>query len=261
MTRTILKSPAEIRIMDEANKIIREILAELRGTIRPGMTTKEIDLFAEQRIREAEGVPAFKGYPHPRGGADFPGTVCASLNDEVVHGVPSETRIIEDGDIISVDLGIHYRGYFGDAAETFSVGGVSKDASLLLQVTRESLGLGAEQVRLGNRISDIGHVVQAHVEAHGLSVVREFVGHGIGSQLHEEPQIPNFGQPGRGVRLALGMVLAIEPMVNLGGPEVAMRDDGWTAMTADGMLSAHFEHTVAITEDGPEVLTKVPGSH
>jgi len=255
MSRTVLKSPAEIQIMDEANKIIRDILGVLREIIRPGMTTKEIDDFAEERIRKASGIPAFKGYPHPRGRADFPGTVCASVNDEVVHGVPSEMRILEEGDIISVDLGIHYRGYFGDAAETFSVGCIGKDANLLLQVTRESLRLGVEQARLGNRISDIGHVVQTHVEAQGLSVVREFVGHGIGSQLHEEPQIPNFGQPGRGIRLAPGMVLAIEPMVNAGGPDVVLSDeDGWTARTRDGSLSAHFEASVAITENGPVVL-------
>jgi methionyl aminopeptidase len=252
---TVLKSPAEIRIMDEANAIVRGILAELRETIRPGMSTLQIDELAERRIRDAGGVPAFKGYPHRGDGRDFPGTVCASVNDEVVHGVPSATRVLSEGDIVSVDLGVHYQGYYGDSAETFPVGAVSDEASRLLQTTRDSLVLGLKQARLGNRVSDIGHVVQSHVEAAGFSVVREFVGHGIGSSLHEEPQVPNFGAPGRGMRLASGMVLAIEPMVNAGAPDVLLSAaDGWTARTRDGSLSAHFEVSVAVTENGPVVL-------
>ena len=255
MSRSVLKSHDEVRIMDDANRIIRGILAELRDRIRPGMTTLAIDRFAEGKIREAGGVPAFKGYPHPSGGPDFPGTVCASVNDEIVHGVPSEQCVLKDGDIVSIDCGVHYKGYFGDAAETYAVGEVDEQARALLQVTRESLKKGIEQACIGNRVSDIGHVVQAHVEARGFSVVREFVGHGIGSKLHEEPQIPNFGDPGRGAQLTEGMVLAIEPMVNAGRPEVVQTsEDLWTAKTRDGSLSAHFEVSVAICEDGPVVL-------
>jgi methionyl aminopeptidase len=218
VTRTTLKSSAEIVLMDEANRIIRGILADLRGFVRPGVTTLDVDRFAEERIRRAGGVPAFKGYPHRNDGHDFPGTICASLNDEVVHGIPRKHTVLKE-------------------------------------VTRESLMRAVAEARPGNRVSDIGHAVQSHVEANGFSVVREFVGHGIGSSLHEEPQIPNFGVPGRGVRLSSGMVLAIEPMVNAGGPEVVLSaDDGWTARTKDGSLSAHFELSVAITDSGPKVL-------
>lgn len=241
--------------MDAANRIIRGILSDLTDVIRPGITTLEIDTFAEERIRRVGGIAAFKGYPHRADGPDFPGTVCASVNDEVVHGIPSSTIVLREGDIVSVDLGIHFRGYFGDSAYTFGVGKISEEAERLLRVTRESLAYGTEQVRVGNRVSDIGHAVQACVESNGFSVVREFVGHGIGSQLHEEPQVPNFGQPGRGMRLAPGMVLAIEPMVNAGGPDVTVSaEDGWTARTRDGSLSAHFELSVAVTEGGPRVL-------
>jgi methionyl aminopeptidase len=255
VSRTVLKSPDEIRIMNEANRIVREILEGLRRKVRSGMSTLEIDAFAEQRIRERGGVPAFKGYPHRGDGRDFPGTVCASINDEVVHGIPSDRRVLREGDIVSVDLGVHYQGYYGDAAETFAVGEIDAAARRLLEVTRQALVLGVEQAREGKRVSDIGHAVQSHVESHGFSVVREFVGHGIGSRLHEEPQIPNFGQPGRGARLTPGMVLAIEPMVNAGSPEVVVSaDDGWTARTRDGSLSAHFEVSVAIGEESPLVL-------
>ncbi len=255
MNRTILKSPAEIEIMDRANRIIREILDELRTRIRPGVTTLEIDRFAEERITGAGGVPAFKGYRGPAGNREFPGTVCASVNDEVVHGIPSAAVVLGEGDIVSVDLGVLFGGYYGDAAETFPVGAVSDEARRLLDVTRESLRLGLREAKPGNRVSDIGHAVQRHVEANGFSVVREFVGHGIGSNLHEEPQVPNFGQPGRGARLLPGMVIAIEPMVNAGGPEVVVSAaDGWTARTRDGSLSAHFELSVAVTENGPMVL-------
>ena len=251
----VLKSPAEIAIMHEANLIIRRIIDELRERVRPGMTTAEIDAYAEERVRAAGATPAFKGYPHRGDGRDFPGTVCASLNDEVVHGVPSDRVALKDGDIVSVDLGVLYKGYYGDSAETYAVGTIDKDAEKLLKITKESLERGVEQARPGNRVSDIGHAVQQHVEANGFSVVREFVGHGIGSQLHEDPQVPNFGQPGRRERLVPGMVLAIEPMVNAGGPEVLLSaEDGWTARTRDGSLSAHFEVSVAITENGPRVL-------
>jgi methionyl aminopeptidase len=255
VTRTTLKSPAEIALMDTANRIIRRILTELEAFIQPGVSTLDVDRFAEERIRAAGGVPAFKGYPHRNDGHDFPGTVCASINDEVVHGIPkAETRLV-DGDILSVDLGILYQGYYGDAAETYPVGKVGPDALRLLEVTRESLLRAVDKARPGNRVSDIGHAVQSHVEAAGFAVVREFVGHGIGCSLHEEPQIPNFGPPGRGMRLAAGMVLAIEPMVNAGGAEVVLSaDDGWTARTRDGSLSAHFELSVALTDAGPKIL-------
>jgi methionyl aminopeptidase len=255
VSRTTLKSPAEIDLMDRANRIVRSVLEALRERVRPGMTTAEIDAFAEGQIRRAGAEPAFKGYPHRGDGRDFPATICASLNDEVVHGIPSDRVVLKDGDILSVDCGVVYKGYFGDAAETYGVGAISPEAERLLRVTRESLLLGVEQAKPGNRVSDIGHAVQRHVESHGYSVVREFVGHGIGSSLHEEPQVPNFGKPGYGVRLAPGMVLAIEPMVNAGGPEVLLSAaDGWTARTRDGSLSAHFEFSVAVTEDGPRVL-------
>lgn len=255
MSRLVLKSSAEIAIMHEANLIIRRIIDDLRDRIRPGVTTAEIDAFAEDRISQAGGKPAFKGYPHRGDGRDFPGTVCASVNDEVVHGVPSSKVQLKDGDIVSVDLGVLYKGYYGDSAETFAVGQISEEASNLLRVTREALDKGVEQARVGNRVSDIGHAVQQHVETHGFSVVREFVGHGIGAQLHEDPQVPNFGQPGRRERLVPGMVLAIEPMVNAGAPDVVLcAEDGWTARTRDGSLSAHYELCVAVTENGPTIL-------
>jgi methionyl aminopeptidase len=251
----VLKSPAEIEIMDRASRIILEIHEELREFVRPGITTLEVDRFAAERVRAAGAKAAFLGYPHPNGGKPFPGTACTSLNDEVVHGLPSDGVVLEEGDILSVDLGVIHEGYYGDAARTFAVGRIDETASRLLDVTREALELAIEQARVGNRVSDIGHAVQTHVERHGFSVVREFVGHGIGSSLHEEPQIPNFGAPGRRERLQEGMVLAIEPMVNAGGPEVLLSaDDGWTARTRDGSLSAHFESCVAILQDGPRVL-------
>lgn len=256
MNRMVLKSPAEIEIMDEGNRVIRSILHDLREIIRPGLSTLDVDRFAERRILEAGGIPAFKGYPHPNGGPEFSGTVCASLNDEIVHGIPSAKVVLREGDLLSVDLGILYKGYYGDSAETFPVGRVGETAERLLRVTREALALGVEQARAGNRVSDIGHAVQSHVEASGFSVVREFVGHGIGSKLHEEPQIPNYGPPGRREVLSPGMTLAIEPMVNAGSAGTVVLDDNWTVVTADGKRSAHFEHTIAITPEGHEVLTR-----
>jgi len=251
----VLKSSAAIETMDRANRIIREILDDLTDVVRPGASTLDIDRYVEERVRRAGVRPAFKGYPHPSGGRPFPGTICASLNDEVVHGVPSSTVVLKEGDILSVDLGVVLDGYFGDSARTYAVGKVDERAVRLMRVTREALQLGIDQARAGNRVSDIGHAVQVHVESNGFSVVREFVGHGIGERLHEEPQIPNFGAPGRRERLREGMVLAIEPMVNAGGPEVLLSaDDGWTARTRDGSLSAHFEACVAVTENGPRIL-------
>lgn len=261
MNRLVLKSPAEVEIMHEANLVLRRTLSELRDWIRPGRTTLEIDQLAEQRIAAVGGVPAFKGYPHRGDGKDFPGTACVSVNDEVVHGIPSAKRQLTEGDIVSVDMGILYKGYYGDSAATFAVGQIDPEAQRLLQVTYEALEHGVAQTRHGNRISDIGHSVQMHVESNGFSVVREFVGHGIGSQLHEDPQVPNFGHPGRRERLVPGMVLAIEPMVNMGDPDVFLcANDGWTARTRDGSLSAHFEVCVAVTEDGPRMLGVEPGA-
>jgi methionyl aminopeptidase len=251
----VLKSPAELQIMDEANGIVQAILDRLEGTVSPGMTTMEIDLFAEQELRAVGGTPAFKGYPHRGDGRDFPGTVCSSINDEVVHGIPSPHVVLREGDTVSIDLGVLYRGYYGDGARTYPVGRIDAATRRLLDVTREAMERGVVEARVGNRVSDISHAVQRHVEAAGFSVVREFVGHGIGARLHEEPQVPNFGEPGRRERLLPGMVLAIEPMVNAGAPDVVLSaEDGWTARTRDGSRSAHFEVCVAVTESGPWVL-------
>jgi methionyl aminopeptidase len=245
----VCKSPAELEKMRAANALVADVLAELARMVSPGVTTSELDAAAETLVREGGAEPAFKGY---RG---YPSTLCASVNDQVVHGIPSALALAE-GDIISLDMGVKLNGYYGDSAVTVPVGRVSEEAATLLRVTQESLEKGIAQVRLGGRISDIGHAIQQHVEAHGFSVVREFVGHGIGAALHEEPQIANYGEPGRGPRLAEGMTLAIEPMVNVGRPAVKVLADGWTAVTKDGSLSAHFEHTVAVTKAGPLVLTR-----
>ena len=245
----VCKSPAELERMRAANALVADVLAELSGMVAPGVTTKDLDVAAETLVRDGGAEPAFKGY---RG---YPCTLCASVNEQVVHGIPSN-RALGEGDIISLDMGVKLNGFYGDSAVTVPVGKVSDDAATLLRVTRESLEKGIAQVRLGGRISDIGHAIQQHVEKHGFSVVREFVGHGIGAALHEEPQIANYGEPGRGPRLAEGMTLAIEPMVNVGRPAVKVLADGWTAVTKDGSLSAHFEHTVAVTKTGPLVLTR-----
>jgi methionyl aminopeptidase len=217
--------------------------------VAPGVTTSELDAEAERLVREGGAEPAFKGY---RG---FPATLCASVNEQVVHGIPSARPMVE-GDIVSLDIGVRLNGFYGDSAVTVPVGRVGDDTAQLLRVTEEALERAIGQVRVGGRISDIGHAVQQHVESHGFSVVREFVGHGIGASLHEEPQIANYGEPGRGPRMAEGMVLAIEPMVNMGRPAVKVLADGWTAVTRDGSLSAHFEHTVAVTREGALVLTR-----
>jgi methionyl aminopeptidase len=245
----VCKSPAEIRRMRAANELVAAVLTELRDAIGPGVSTGELDALAEARIVAAGATPAFKGYH------GYPATLCVSINDEVIHGIPSPRRVLAEGDIVSVDVGAVLDGFVGDSAVTFPVGTVSERAALLLKVTQESLYRAILAVKPGGRVSDIGHAVQRHVEAHGCSVVREFVGHGIGTAMHEEPQVPNYGPPGRGPRLAEGMVLAIEPMVNLGRPAVRVLEDGWTAVTRDHSLSAHFEHTVAVADDGPYVLT------
>jgi methionyl aminopeptidase len=245
----VCKSPAELERMRAANSLVADVLAELATMVAPGVTTRDLDEAAEKLVRDGGAEPAFKGY---RG---YPSTLCASINDQVVHGIPS-TRAVSEGDIISLDMGVKLNGFYGDSAVTVPVGKVSDEAAALLRVTQEALEKGIAQVRLGGRVSDIGHAIQRHVEAYGFSVVREFVGHGIGSALHEEPQIANYGEPGRGPRLAEGMTLAIEPMVNIGRPAVKVLADGWTAVTKDGSLSAHFEHTVAVTKAGPLVLTR-----
>ena len=243
----VFKTDGEIALMDEANRIVHRVLERVAQRIEPGITTRELDAEAEAMIRAAGGVPAFLNY---RG---FPATLCTSINDVIVHGIPDQTRLAE-GDIIGVDCGVLYKGYYGDAARSFEVGEVGETARKLLAVTREALGEAVAAVQPGARLSDIGHAVEKHVTPHGYSVVREFVGHGIGTALHEEPQVPNFGSPGNGPRLKPGLVLAIEPMVNAGGPGVKVDADGWTARTRDGSLSAHFEFSVAVTEHGSRIL-------
>ncbi|QCQ21036.1 type I methionyl aminopeptidase [Desulfoglaeba alkanexedens] len=245
----ILKSKREIEKIRRSCLIVAEVLEAVKERVRPGVTTWELDALSEELAAKYGAVPAFKGYH------GFPYALCTSINEEIVHGMPSRKRELVEGDIISVDYGILLDGYYGDAAVTVAVGDVSEAARRLCRVTQESLGKAIEKAVPGNRLSDISHAVQAHVEHHGYSVVREFVGHGIGKSLHESPQIPNYGPPGRGVKLKPGMVIAIEPMINEGGPEIEILEDGWTAVTRDRKLSAHYEHTVAITENGPEILT------
>ncbi|WP_457576737.1 type I methionyl aminopeptidase [Desulfomarina sp.] len=245
----IVKTPAEIEIMAEANSIVAGALKLLKEAVRPGITTWELDRLAEEYCLKRKGRPAFKGY---RG---FPGSLCVSLNEEVVHGIPSRKKKLKKGDILSIDFGVEYEGFFGDSALTVAVGKIKPEITRLLKVTEESLYKGIEQVTAGNHIRDISLAVQNHVEGHGFSVVKQFVGHGIGSALHEPPEIPNFYQGERTERLRVGMVLAIEPMVNLGTGRVKVLKDGWTVVTADRKPSAHFEHSVAVTENGPRILS------
>ena len=240
----ILKTPAEIEIMAEASRVVAEVLEIIRKEVRSGISTDDLDRLAEKEIRARGATPAFKGY------RNYPKTLCASVNEQVVHGIPSG-RKLKDGDIIGLDLGAIVGGFYGDSAVTVAVGRVSEKIATLVQVTEESLYLGIEQAVVGNRLTDISHAVQRHIESAGYSVVTEFVGHGIGRHLHEEPQVPNYGKPGQGPRLQSGMVLAIEPMVNMGGGAVRVLEDRWTAVTADGSLSAHFEHTISIQPSGP----------
>lgn len=245
-----LKSPAEIAIMGEANGIVAATLNMLADEIRAGLSTWHLDRLAETFARDNGAKPAFKGYH------GFPGSLCVSINEEVVHGIPSKRVILREGDIVSIDFGVLFKGFFGDAAVTLPVGEVDLQRTELLKVTRESLAKGIEAVKVGNRIHDISAAVQGHVEKNGFSVVRQFVGHGIGTALHEAPEVPNFSGKGKSTpRLMPGMVLAIEPMVNLGGHEVRVLKDGWTVVTADRSPSAHFEHSVAVTETGPQVLS------
>ena len=245
----VIKTEHELEIMREAAKVTAHILDEMMETIiRPGITTAAIDRFVEAEIRKYHMIPAFKGY----GG--FPASICASVNNTIVHGIPSSRKLVE-GDIISVDTGTIYKGYYSDAARTYPVGEISDEAAKLIRVTRESFFKGIEHAKVGNRLGDISHAVQLHAESNGFSVVKEFVGHGIGSNMHEAPQIPNYGPAGRGPRLAKGMVLAIEPMINAGTDACEVLEDEWTTITLDGKYSAHYENTVVITDGEPEILT------
>ena len=246
----VCKSPAEIEKMRRSGHVVHEVLEMLRAMVRPGITTMDLERAAEDKIRAAGAKPAFKGY------RDYPCVLCTSVNQEIVHGIPSPKRVLREGDIVSIDCGVLLEGFYGDAALTAPVGAVDPEAEKLLEVTEKSLYDGIAQARIGNAVGDVGAAVQAAVEAQGFSVVRDFVGHGIGTQLHEDPQVPNYGIPGSGARLREGMVLAIEPMVNAGRPGARLLDDNWTAVTVDGSRSAHFEHCVAITQAGPVILTR-----
>ena len=247
----VLKTGRELNIMKEACRISAGALQTAGKAVEPGVTTAEIDRLAEEYIRSQGGEPNFKNYE------GYPATACISINNEVIHGIPSSKRKLRAGDIVSIDLGAKFDGYHGDNAASFACGDMSPEAKRLMDATRESLYEGIKAARAGGRIGDIGHAVQAYVEARGYTVVRQFVGHGVGTHLHEAPEVPNFGTPGRGVRLIPGMTIAIEPMVNAGGAGVEVQPDGWTVLTKDGSLSAHFEHTVAITADGPKIMTLI----
>lgn len=246
-----IKTPAELDLMRQASKIVAQVLALLKKEIRDGVPTAELNILAEREIRNREAAPAFLGY---RG---YPATLCVSINEEVVHGIPSDKRIIRSGDLVSLDLGAVYRGFYGDAAVSVAVGAVRPEVSRLINVTAASLEKALSKIRSGAKLGDVSHAVESFVIDNGMSVVKEFTGHGIGRRLHEEPSIPNYGKPGSGVTLKPGMTLAIEPMVCLGKPEIVIRSDGWTAVSADGSCTAHFEHTVAVTENGCEILSAV----
>ncbi|MDT0174290.1 type I methionyl aminopeptidase [Exiguobacterium sp. BRG2] len=244
----ITKAPREIDIMRKAGQIVARTHKELQAHIRPGITTGQLDVIAERYIRSQGATPSFKGYN------GFTGSICASVNEELVHGIPGD-RVLQDGDIISIDIGAEYNGYHGDSAWTYPVGTISEETKRLLDVTEESLYKGLERAKAGVHLTDISHAIQSHVEAANFSVVREYVGHGVGQNLHEDPQIPHYGPPGKGPRLKTGMTLAIEPMVNVGKRYVRTLSDNWTVVTVDGSMCAHFEHTIAITDDGYEILT------
>lgn len=247
----VCRSKTELARIRDSCQVVAELLSELSDRVRPGVTTWELNEYAEEKIKRVGAEPAFKGY---RG---YPAALCTSINDQIVHGIPSKDVMLQDGDILGIDVGVIRKGYFGDSALTVPVGHISPELQRLLEVTRQSLHLGIEKAREGNRVSDISVTIQDYVEANGYSVVRDFVGHGIGTSLHEDPQVPNFGRLGTGAKLLAGMVLAIEPMVNTKGPNVNILADQWTAVTADGGYSAHFEHSVAVTRDGPEILSRV----
>lgn len=247
----VCKSASELEKMRRSGRIVRQVLEAVKDTVAPGVSTMDLERVAESKIRELGAKPAFKGY------YEYPCVLCTSVNDEIVHGIPSERRVLKQGDIVSIDCGVVLDGYYGDSAITVPVGdGVSPELGKLLEVTRNSLLRGIQAAQIGNTVGDVGAAVQHVVESNGFSVVREFVGHGIGTKLHEDPQVPNYGVPGHGPRLRDGMVLAIEPMVNVGRPETRLLDDKWTAVTEDGSYSAHFEHCVAVTKNGPVILTE-----
>jgi methionyl aminopeptidase len=249
-----LKSPREIDIMRRANVVVAEVLHALKGRVAPGVTTLELDSLAEEITLKKNAIPAFKGYSVA--GRIFPRCLCVSINEEIVHGIPSN-RPLREGDIVGLDYGVIYDGFYGDSAVTIGVGKVSEEAARLMAVTEQALYKGIEQLHAGKRLGDLGFAIQQTAEGAGYSVVRAFVGHGIGKKLHEEPPVPNYGEPDRGVRLKEGMVVAIEPMVNVGGYEVEIKEDGWTAVTKDGSLAAHFEHSVAVTKNGPVILSQL----
>ncbi|MGD8534422.1 MAG: type I methionyl aminopeptidase [Candidatus Aminicenantes bacterium] len=248
----IIYGEEEVRAIESSNQIVAKILSELEAMIKPGVRTKELDEWAEKRTSEMGAIPAFKGY------RDYPASLCTSINEEIVHGIPS-SRSLREGDIISLDFGVLYEGYYGDAAATFPVGKVTPQAEKLIQTAKDSFYKGLEQIEVGNRISDISHAIQSYVESQGFSVIRSFVGHGIGLSLHEDPQIPNFGPPGRGLKIKPGMVFALEPMIAMGDWNVEILDDNWTAITKDRSLSAHYEHTVAVTQEGAQILSLLDG--
>lgn len=245
-----VKNSEQIKLMREAGRITGEALLLAGEAVKPGVTTKHLDTIIRRHIESCGAKPSFLGY------AGFPGSACISINDQVIHGIPG-SRVIEEGDIVKIDVGANFKGFHGDSANTFPVGRVSDEASRLIEATRESFWRGIAEAKPGNRIGDIGFAVQSYVESFGFSVVRRYVGHGVGEELHEAPDVPNFGTRGRGVRLCAGMTIAVEPMVNIGGPDVNELKDKWTVVTADGSLSAHYEHTIAITDNGVIVLTKV----
>jgi methionyl aminopeptidase len=244
----VLKSEKEIAAMRKSSRIVAQVLAELRDIVKPGITTKDLDAYAERKAREMGAIPAFKGY---RG---YPASLCTSINEEIIHGIPS-SRKLQEGDILGLDFGVVCDGYYGDAAVTYPVGEISPEASRLIEAAENAFFKGFEKIHEGNRISDISHAIQNSVESQGFSVIRAFVGHGIGMSLHEEPQIPNFGPPGRGPKMRTGLVIAIEPMIAAGGWNIEIKEDNWTAMTKDRSLSSHYEHTVALTSQGAEILS------
>jgi methionyl aminopeptidase len=245
-----IKSESELKLMRTSGKVVGQALVELGTRIKPGITTQELDKFAFDFFKKNECKPAFLGYH------GYPSTICASVNNEVVHGIPSK-RVLEEGDIVGIDIGAFYKGYCGDSARTFPVGKVTSEVKKLLEVTFEALNRGIDQCRVGNRVSDIGHAIQEYAESFGFTVVRDYVGHGIGQAMHEEPQVPNYGKPHQGPRIVEGMCLALEPMINMGSEEVLVLEDGWTVVTKDGKFSAHFEDTIAILAEGPENLTRI----
>ena len=253
----IIKSREEIEKIRESCRIVAEVLGTLRDFVRPGLTTWALNKKAEEIIRKRKARAAFKGYRPSFGSGPYPAALCVSINEEVVHGIPSLKRVLKEGDIVSMDVGVEYRGYFGDAATTVAVGEVDGRVKELLKVTEEALYKGIERAQVGNRVGDVSHAIQTYVESHGFSVVKEFVGHGVGKKIHEDPPIPNFGAPGQGPLLKDGMTIAIEPMVSMGSGDVKIKDDGWTAVTVDGSWAAHFEHTIALLEEGPRVLTEI----